>query len=88
MRSLSTNCAQYVSTARENRWYEYPQSTAHGWINDFQQFTSCGYTHLFPIFPRPLSSPFYTPIFSKITEIRGYFSTLSTLPITITTIYI
>lgn len=86
--SLGTNCAQAVGTTMQNQWGECPQYPHSRWDNS----PAAKVIPLLPLFIlRSLNRiPTYlsAPKTAEITDQTTYLSTLSTPPITITTMYI
>ena len=85
---LRTNCVQPVSLYMNNEWVRLPQVTHVLWMNYVRLTILSPLAHFF----LRISHAFPTTLFAlkkrEITDATPYFSTLSTLPITTTTIYI
>ncbi len=88
MHRLRTNCAQPVPTSMNNQWVQYPQGTRILWKNDIRPVVLSPRAHFFLRIVNYISPMLCAPNARNITDKIHYFSTLSTSPITTTTIYI
>ena len=85
---LGTKCAQPVRESMNNKWVHYPQFIQNLWTGYIHSVTISPLTQLFLLLSHSISTELCAPKIRDITDKRPYFSTLSTLPITTTTIYI
>ncbi len=88
MHSLRTNCVQLVSLAMNKQWVQLPQVIQILWKNYMGAMILSPLSHLFLSFAHAFPTVLSASKISEITDKQPYFSTLSTPPITTTTIYI
>lgn len=86
--TLRTNCVQPVSPYMNNEWVQHPQGIQILWMNYIHTTILSPLSHFFLQNMHHISPDLYAPKNRDITDNTPYFSTLSTLPITTTTIYI
>lgn len=85
---LRTNCVQPVTTPMNNQWGEHPQYSHDLWKTiDSSKVIPPSLTFI-PQNAHQLHTELCAPKIRDITDKTPYFSPLSTLPITTTTIYI
>lgn len=87
-KALSKKCVQPVSPYMNNEWVQLPQVMQVLWTNYIYLAVVSPATHLFLYLTHQLPTELCAPKKRDITDSTPYFSTLSTLPITTTTIYI
>lgn len=85
---LSKTCAQPVCEPMYNKWVHYPQVIQNLWTNSIHPLLISPLPPLFLLSSHSISTELYAPKIRDITDRKPYFSTLSTLPIITTTIYI
>lgn len=86
--SLRTNCVQPVSLYMNNEWVQHPQVMPVLWMNYIHATILSPLSHFFLRISHAFPTTLYAPKTREITDNTPYFSTLSTPPITTTTIYI
>ena len=88
MPNLSKKCVQLVSTYMNNEWVQLPQVIQNLWTSDMSHTKVSPLSAFFLYFTHSLPTTLFASKSGEITDKKPYLSTLSTLPITMTTIYI
>ena len=85
---VSKNCVQPVSADMNKQWVQLPQVIQNLWTNKSNPMTVSPPGRFFLPIAHAFPTTLFAPKIRDITDKTPHLSTLSTLPITTTTIYI